>query len=89
MGRIDPKTKLTLAEEEPGSVRGRVLVALGVQCPRDRGWAAEEYANVGIWVLLGHRGENSVPVWSTEMGWGLEGRDRILLGSDILDLTKQ
>lgn len=80
--------KLTLPKVEPCSARGRVLVGLGVQRPRDRGWAAEEHADVRIGMLLSQGREHTVPVRSTEMRWGPEGCDCVLVSPDILNLTR-
>ena len=40
-------------------------------------------------MFLSQGREHSVPVGSTEVGWGPQGGDRILLGTDVLDLTQK
>lgn len=47
-----PKIKLTLSKEEPRSAGSRVLIALSMQCLRDRGRAAEEDTNIRVRVFL-------------------------------------
>ena len=83
------KIKLTLSEEEPRSAGSRVLIALGVQCLRNRGRAAEKHANVRVGMFLSQRREHTVPVGPTEMSGGPEGGDCVLLSTDILNLVEE
>ena len=84
-----PKIRLTLSKEEPRSTGSRVLIALSMQCPRDRGRAAEEDTNIRIRVFLSQGREHAVPVGATEMRWSPQRGDGILLCPDILNLMQE